>query len=1384
MVNLCSILGQCIIPRVRLRKMGLILIPLLEFRKRRCMSQSDYFSRPPRIQPEMPVGEVEIPNPPTASSNMGQLGLLSVFVPLVTILGYSLIATRGGRMIFILPMGLAAVLTSTVGFLNWKRHQENERRKQENYELTLKNLREQMIEAHEQQRQVHTHNAPDPRSLLKMVETLDPRLWERRATDPDFGAIRLGLGKLPSSVAFKAPSANNFDAPLLPHALKLARDYAFVQNVPITLSLRQAHTMGIIGKDHAAALDFARSILVHLAALHAPTDVRLFVIGDSSAANQWNWARWLPHCTTSREQQNLGEQVCFTPSEFPKFWSQLQDELERREVKRKAGNAPTVAHPLLVVLVDMFQTGDAASPIQEVVAETAMNTLLNYGKELGAAALFLVPKTEAVPSECKAVLRVESGEQATYFSYAETGTNSMRYHGIIDRIDIRAADQFSRRLAPLYVRTTYGSNLPLTLSLLDLEGSEILETDHILQRWRESRQRTTGWPAVTLGRSSGNKPRTLVFSTDHDGVHGLVAGTTGTGKSELLMSLIIGLAARYDPTIVNFVLVDYKGGTAFEAFRRMPHTVDVITNLQGYAGVRMFTAVRAELNRRSQLITDAGVKDIVEYRQYGFHERTPLPHLFIIIDEFAEMIRERPEFRGQIDSIARLGRALGVHLILATQRPSGVVSDQIRANMKFRICLRVETVDDSRELLNRADAAFLPPNIPGRAYLQVGNEGVDLIQVARVGGVYQGPKVQTEQPIVWLNRQQKAAAAQATEPAATETLASVLVRLMCQVADENDEVVKLTKPWPDPLPDYLALRSLVPAVDDWIDKQGRWYGADWTQPVFRAPIGLLDNMNQAEQPRLNVDLAAGHSAVIGASGWGKTSLLRSIVTALAATYSPAELNIYCLDFGGRGLAVFEHLPHVGAIITPTEPERVQRLFRKLETLVEARKLLFSQAQVSNIAEYNARTGNEELPALLLLVENFAEFRENFDDELNNLASLLREARAYGVYVVITADQVSSIPPKIYGMFTERLALRLADTAEYASVVGRSVEELPEVPGRGYVYRERQALQFQAALAHGTHISEAGLSTDDNAWLTELAWHMNEVWAGPRPEPIEILRSNVGLRSILAAADSTSVAAVLGLSDLDLKPFFIDLKTRGPHFAIIGPPLSGKTTALRSWVLALASCYEPRQVAMILVDFQTRFFRYGGSKDLGSLPHIAATVSDSEQLEKVMESLRVKMEERAVAGLAANIEPEIFVFMDNYDDLAGNMSNRTLSRDLAQLARRYGADGLHFVVAGSTTVGRGGDDLIRQIMMSRYGIGLDNSDAPLALGARLRSGASVQEFPPGRGFLVRSGQPSLVQVATPQHAEQDIEASLDNWVADLSSRYPTLADDWLNTVEPQ
>ncbi len=1372
----------------------------------------EYFTRPPRIQPELPTGEVAIPSPPTVTAD--RASLMQVALPLITIVGYILVSggQQGGAasLLFVLPMALSVVASSALAFANFRRNRRLDREKQTAYKHRLMQLRSEMLETHDKQRNFYLFNHPDPDDAIRLAgdgNGPSTRLWERRTSDPDFGVFRLGIGTVPSTVTYKAQVNENSDAPQMPEALKLLEDSRLVKDVPITIPFRNQfkpgdeageptvkarHAIGIAGTDSAKVRDAVRAMLVQFTAFHAPTDARLYVVGAPDAKTHWDWARWLPHCNTSRNESSTGDQLRFETRKVRGLWDELQTELERRQLRlADADNKTDVTIPFLVIVVDALTAKTGDSPIKEVEAEAAVSILLQKGPQLGAAIIFLVPDRSNVPSECKAIVEIDPVENQLAFRYAEIGINSTRYDGIADTVDAKKAEEdFARRLAPMAVRTTYGADLAMAISLLELNGVDTVDKIPILDNWRESRKpEKSDWLSVPVGLLTGNKIRELVFSADGDGVHGLAAGTTGSGKSELLLTIITGLAIRYDPCIVNFVLVDYKGGAAFEPFRALPHCVDIVTNLQGMLGARTFIAMRAELNRRSKIIADANVKHIVHYRSKNLHmTKEPFPHLYVIIDEFAEMIKEMPDFKAQLDSIARLGRALGVHLLLATQRPSGVVSDQIRANMKFRICLRVETPDDSRELLRRSDAAFLPPNIPGRAYLQVGNENVELMQVARAGGPYTGPHVDASPAVIWLNRQEQSSGGQgqSRQSAEAEALSDVIVKICRRLADENDDIKQQKKPWPDPLPlrfsldsEYLgsepnALLPLNPAVLDWLDGQGKWKGLDWTERAMRAPVGLIDNPARAEQLTMTVDLVRGHAVLFGASGWGKTTFLRSLIVSLAATHSPDELHIYILDFGGRGLDVLTTLPHVGASIMPSEEERVQRLLRKLSSMLEERKSILSQARSDNLLVYNATHPNSIIPAVLVVVDNFAEFRENFEALLEPFVGLVREGRAYGIHFIVTGEQPGSVPGKLFSLFTERMTLKLAEATDYSSVVGRGVPGIDEVAGRGFVAIDRTPLQFQTALPVAATQAEEATGLDDTKKLAMLADTMNNAWHGARPQGIEVLHPVISLKSILPQEAPEKVQTILGLEDMDLKPAMFDLQLRGPHFLLIGPPLSGKTTALRSWVLSLSYLYPPERVALILVDFQQRFFKYGGKHTLADLPHILATVSEEESLNQVIKDLQGEYSRTLEPG---QFRPEIFFVADNYDDFgtvisSGYGAKSTAYRDLGELGRKFGPEGFHVVIGGSLSILRTNDDLMRQVVAPRYGLGLDASDAPQALGGRVRAGGAT-ELPPGRGYVVKSGRTSMIQVATPQ-LETNIEQSLDSWVEEISERYPERA----------
>ncbi len=828
----------------------------------------------------------------------------------------------------------------------------------------------------------------------------------------------------------------------------------------------------------------------------------------------------------------------------------------------------------------------------------------------------------------------------------------------------------------------------------------------------------------------------------------------------------------------------------------------------------MFAAIRAELDRRQAINVTTDSKHIVHYRQRGLHhppygekvvlkdktfETAPYPHLFIIIDEFAEMIAHNPEFKAQLEKITRLGRALGVTLILAAQRPSGV-TDQMRANIKFRICLRVETREESNEVLRRPDATYLPSGIPGRGYLQVGNENIELIQVAWTGETYTENGLQENRNVIWLDH---ADANQTPDVDEQPKLYEVMVSMMAEMAQEHS--LPQQKPWPNFLPTSFSLQTSIDMgyfadryqqllvdspefaedtrlplnkyVNAWLAEEAGWPGANWEEEM-QAIVGIVDNPYQAEQMPLTVNLRRGHAALFSASGWGKTTFLRSLMVSLATKYSPTALNMYLLDFGGRNLLMFKELPHVGAIITSEEEERVRRLLRWLDVLLEQRKNRLAEAGSRDLYAFNHSHPEAPLPLILVIIDNFAEFRESYEGLIPALVSIVRESRAYGIHFVTTAEQPSVLSGKLYSLMTERFALRLSDAAEYSAIVGRGARHLEEFPGRGFVKVKRRALPFQVALPAGS--SEVGYQ-DEVTKLRQLIQVMAETWQtveGTRPFPIRTLPSRVSLHHLLSdiRPEGCPIRPLLGVDDMDLQPWSLDLHKMGPHAIVLGPPNSGKTTTLRTLALSLSQQYAPTMVRLVLIDFQCRFHRYGGEESLADLPHVVSVIERYEDMEPFMKNLPQACDDlRAHKGKKA-----IVILIDNYQTFVEEVANVERARGaslgiLAKLAREFGTDGLHFVAAGGADILRSNEALRKQIMMPRLGIALKTAELIQAIGGRPPRG--VSELPIGRGVVVKSGQSMMLQIATPVRHDDEIETSLDDWVSQICQQYIDVKASW-------
>lgn len=1482
------------------------------------MKQSvKFLNRPPRIQHVLPGGEFEIPAPPEQENNARQ-GLLQLLLPLVTIIGYVLVgslSSSGGSALFILPMALAVVGSTGLSLYTFVQTQREERAKKASYARLLVQLREDITLKHDQQRLFYLYNHPEPEYVLRIDglqsnnSRFGPRLWERRTTDQDFGTIRIGVGTVPSLASYTLKSGEHGDSSEIKDAQTLA-DYArYVNDVPITIPLRltagaqadknsdkkdksadkkegtpapaaagstHIHTLGIVcqGGKRQLTYNFMASVLTEFAAFHAPSDARIHVIGSSKAAIEWQWLADLPHCSRNKpsdllrfEQQNASGQGV-TDAEVDALLRTIRTDLDRRRIRIAEKSSSDAVLPFLLLVVDL-QALPEGSKLKDIETKPAINMIMDDGDRLGAAVIFLVSEPEHMPGQCQAVIELEQAADSTRLRYAEVGINSLRYNNVrADHLDLSSTDtrkrvkEFITNIQDWRVRADSSSALPTTITILEMFRTNTIDELQVMEKWRQSRAKFTTenehWLRAPIGVTAGSDLRELIVSAEGDGVHGMIAGTTGSGKSEMLLTLILGMAIRYDPSVLNFVLVDYKGGTAFDPMRNMPHTVQIVTNLQGTAGARTFTAIKAEMRARQAKLARYNCPHIANYRFRGHHLKDPFPFLFVIIDEFAEMVKEMPDFKTELDSITRLGRALGVTLILATQRPAGVVTDQMRANIKFRICLRVETPEDSRELLGRSDASFLPNSVSGRAYLQIGNDQLEMVQVGYTGQTYEWANQPASQNggiygSIYNTIYDDVSANADNRPREPQKTSDALLSFMHELAERNRREIPVQYcPWPNALPlelpmNYLSkaeakdddirllsryilnpqtvdsLRfapgtdsgddeglALSPALtawlkqqtadpQQWMEKTSEW----WQDDSMRTYAGLIDNPANAEQIPLDVDFKRGSVILFGASGSGKTTFIRTVILGLAATHRPDDLNVYVLDFGGRSLELLRSLPHIAPlktdksldpsqvsdnpIIFPNEEERIQRLIRQLNLEMDARKRKLGDGGFNDIAQHNARmiqTGNTAavMPCILIAIDNFAELKENLEYLLEPLTSLIRDGRANGIYFLITADQRNAMPGKLYNLFTERLALRLSENADYVDVVTKSMPVPVDMPGRGYMLVDRVPLEIQVALTVRLSDEQVEQKLSEGDEIRRVTQLMATAWrqitdAQPDlidkgPMPVNKLPTLVALPAILddsmlAVTDEErrTCPVVIGVQDLDLKPIKIDLQKRGPHCVIVGPPESGKTYLLRTWIMSLAAMYTPDDVRMVLIDSTARLFKdETGKPVLADLPHVMKAISEPEQFTWLTQWVETHYR--------GNQRPPFrtIILIDNYDFFREELN---ISEDqagvLARAAKLSGPLGLHFVVAGSMTILRL-DSLIKRIWEPRFGIALRSAEAVDTLNARVPFGMRNTEPPIGRAVVIKPGTTDIIQIARPF---VDKETEIADYVRQIQTYYPNV-----------
>lgn len=1229
------------------------------------------FNRPPRIAAPALGRRHAIPAPPEARPPR-RIPLLTALAPLV--IAPFFLATSGG--IAFVAILLMSPLIAFASYWEDRRHGGKDQRTAEaRFRGAVESARRQLLEDLPREAVRRWAAAPDVVEVLRRAQGPAADLWERRPTDADWLRLRVGWTDLPSASGYDIGDGGQDE--LRAEAAGALDPLLVCRGAPLTVDLPAVGALGLHGApDQTAGL--ARWLVAQLATLHSPRDLRLAAaVADDTG---WSWFPHLPHCSGPE-----GALFAADPAGARRVVSAVTTLVEQRRGASTGLGEPGPTAPALVLLVDE----------RAGLPRNALTTVLEDGPAVGVHVCWLSVHRTSVPGQCRAIVAV--GTPTVGVTWTDTGRTveeaslDIAPDGVVETVAWHLAgiaDSSSRDRA---------GDVPATASYVQVLGIEEPSADDVLRRWSASRGLVA---PVGLG-SAGP----VHLDLRHDGPHALVGGTTGAGKSELLQTVVAALAASVPPERLTFLLVDYKGGAAFKDCVSLPHTVGFVTDLDGHLVRRVLVSLGAELEHRERALAGAGARDLVEMERIA--PGSAPPALAVVVDEFAALATELPEFVDGVVNLAQRGRSLGMHLVLATQRPAGVINDQIRANTNLRISLRMNDVADSQDVIDSAVAAHLPRTLPGRAFMRTGSAELTEFQTGFGGGTSFGGGAGRPQVAVRGARRSPGGGASPPRtgppPADAPTDLQRLVHAVTAAhAASGRPAPRL--PWLPPLPDVLPADGL-PAASG-----------------TAVAIGLRDEPDSQAQPPHVVDLAQGGLLAAGAPGSGKTTLLRTLATRLAQQNAPADLHLYALDFASRGLRALEQLPHCGSVVPGDDVERALRLLTTLGRWQAQRRDLLAAAAVSSLEElrrHQAAAGEPPTPRVVVLLDGWSAFAQAFEKVdygswLERLPLLVAEGRSVGVHWAVTADRRLSTSTALISALPQRLVLRQGDADDYEhfGLDRRRTAQATLPPGR--------AFDVGTSEVHVAVIGDDPSGQAQIAALEAVAAELRTEHGTPAVPGISLLP-----RSVRAATLPAHVGprAVLGLDDTDLAPALVDLDDG--HFLVAGPPRSGKSTALGTLARSLRAAHPTARLVLVAPR---------------RTPLTALDVWDE----------RIGADEDAIDDLLDRVvmrspdDPALVVVVDDAQELVDGLSDTTLDT----LARRGRDLGVHLLVACDRSVAhRSYGGVVQRVRADRSGLLLQpdpDADGDLLGAALERRWAGG---PVGRGALVVAGTSSRVQVAS-------------------------------------
>ncbi len=1203
------------------------------------------YHRSPRIRESLPVDEVRLshlPNKPqkfsirkanflpllSSGAMAGASIAMSTFSP-------AMLAMRAAMMIS--PVG------SLIGNSNKKARkmlmvEEEERfRKYADY---IAGEKAHIRAIGEKQREITNQENPAPEICETILNKMSTSLWERTATDSDFLQVRMGAGYAPLCVEVKPPTdVNDFHMErdeLEELTDRIIQETHLVDDVPARLDLLKYSSVGVIG-NRRKVTDLLKNLLVSLSTLHFFRDVRIVGVFDPEEEEEWKSMRWLPHIWDDELQTRY---LSFDPLTAESFESATLSG-EKDHVDSYAKFREKVNSILAERKDPDFQAKwkNGMSPVPHYIflfasrkkTECFLPMLSENDPAMGISTIFLYDEQYYLPNFCQYIVNVDDPyDDRTATAFYKYRADEKMWFTMDPPIPQRKFDAFCRQMSAIEAEDAAArGQIPSSLTFLQCMDVNRVRDLNVLERWKKNDSAVN--ITAPLGEGEGGKLFSL--SLHRHCSHGLVAGMTGSGKSELLISWLLSIACNYHPEDVSFVVIDYKGGSTAYALEKLPHVCGIITDV-GSGIDRCMQSLEYELRRREDIFASVGAKDIKEYIK-GHHKgefQEAVPRLLIVFDEFKELIKERPVVKKMVDSIAAKGSSLGVHLILATQSPADAVDEGTWNNTQYQICMKVQNAAASKVMIHEPDAAMITQ--AGRAYVRVGTsekaETFALIQSAWSGAPYRENKEQGALEVRYVTMDGsriKTVEENHTRFVSDKKEIEAVIAYIAKTAQAAG-IEKQPSPWKTELPDLFSWKKL--------PVEGSFDGEKWEMPEapwLSVPVGIFDRPELQMQGVQYMDfLKEGNFGVFGSSQTGKTSLLRTIATSLCRMYSPRDIHLYII----ADMAGMEAFPQVGGVVGSGQEEKLGKLINMLISFLEERRKIFNQERVDSLKAYRELV-SEEMPAVFVLIDRFSGILESNQDYKDVFVRLFSEGPSKGIYFVYTGVNNTGVPYKLTANVSGAISFMQADRSEYSTLIGQVRDtRLPNRVGNALIKVNQELINFQKAMYEpGENDKEREMA------LKAEAESMTEAWRGKPALKIPVLPESISVKSMADLSGSEQGIAV-GLDTESIEAVYVK-PGETTAMAVTGRVGCGKSTMLQ------------RIGQMVLeVDENTLLYCLDTEKkSLAKLQEKGTAYARLSEVEKVqdvfaqiLKELMSRMQRRKEATTEIEKEPWIILLIDD------------------------------------------------------------------------------------------------------------------------------------------